>query len=54
MTVSDTSAKIAMDRLTGFHGPDLHDLCDAAEAAISEATETLFWVPLREPMGFQV
>jgi len=36
MTVSDTSAKIAMDRLTGFHGPDLHDLCDAAEAAVRD------------------
>src|SRR3546814_16151385 len=23
-----------MERLTGFYGPDLHDLCDAAEAAI--------------------
>jgi len=34
MTASDSSAAIAVDRLTGFHGPDLHDLCDAAEAAI--------------------
>ena len=34
MTVSESSATIGMDRLTGFHGPDLHDLCDAAEAAI--------------------
>ena len=32
----------------------LEIILDAAEAAISEATETLFWVPLREPMGFQV
>ncbi|MGD1878831.1 MAG: GNAT family N-acetyltransferase [Kiloniellaceae bacterium] len=31
---TDSGATIAMDRLTGFHGPDLHDLCDAAEAAI--------------------
>jgi ribosomal protein S18 acetylase RimI-like enzyme len=34
MSVSDASVTMTMDRLTGFHGPDLHDLCDAAEAAI--------------------
>ena len=34
MSVSDSSVTMTMDRLTGFHGPDLHDLCDAAEAAI--------------------
>ncbi len=34
MSVSDSSVTMSMDRLTGFHGPDLHDLCDAAEAAI--------------------
>ena len=34
MTVNDSSVTITMDRLTGFHGPDLHDLCDAAEAAV--------------------
>lgn len=26
--------KTAVERVTEFHGPDLHDLCDAAEAAI--------------------
>jgi hypothetical protein len=31
---SGSGATIAVDRLTGFGGPDLHDLCDAAEAAI--------------------
>lgn len=36
MTVSDSKVTISMDRLTGFHGPDLHDLCDAAEAAIRD------------------
>ncbi len=25
---------VSVDRLTGFAGPDLHDLCDAADAAI--------------------
>ena len=34
MTVNESKATIAMERLTGFYGPDLHDLCDAAEAAI--------------------
>lgn len=34
MTAIDSGATIAVDRLTGFSGPDLHDLCDAAEAAI--------------------
>jgi len=34
MSVSDSSTTITLERLTGFHGPDLHDLCDAAEAAI--------------------
>jgi ribosomal protein S18 acetylase RimI-like enzyme len=34
MSESDSGATIAMDRLTAFNGPDLHDLCDAAEAAI--------------------
>jgi len=34
MSVSDSSVTMTMDRLTGFHGPDLHDVCDAAEAAI--------------------
>ncbi|GAB4238919.1 MAG: hypothetical protein Tsb0032_43190 [Kiloniellaceae bacterium] len=34
MSVSDSSTIITLERLTGFHGPDLHDLCDAAEAAI--------------------
>src|SRR3546814_1897933 len=34
MTANDPAATISMERLTGFYGPDLHDLCDAAEAAI--------------------
>jgi ribosomal protein S18 acetylase RimI-like enzyme len=28
------SASVSVDRLTKFTGPDLHDLCDAADAAI--------------------
>ena len=45
MTVSDSSVTIAVDRLTGFYGPDLHDLCDAAEAAILH-------IAVRQTFGF--
>src|SRR3546814_4061744 len=34
MSAKEPEATVAVDRLTGFYGPDLHDLCDAAEAAI--------------------
>src|SRR3546814_4282938 len=34
MSAKKPEATVAVDRLTGFYGPDLHDLCDAAEAAI--------------------
>ncbi len=30
------TAAVSFQRLTEFSGPDLHDLCDAAEAAIAE------------------
>jgi ribosomal protein S18 acetylase RimI-like enzyme len=32
----DQSVPTAVESLTAFRGPDLHDLCDAAEAAITD------------------
>ncbi len=31
---SDAASNTAVERLSAFRGPDLHDLCDAADAAI--------------------
>lgn len=38
MTAMPSQPKVKVERLTSFSGPDLHDLCDAAEAAIVDGS----------------